>query len=220
MSCQIAHYYAKWSGDINVPCRIAIIGIPGIVPTKNGIISYANLLSALELLGVANQEFIVAKNSHFDKNSTLKNKILESFVQNYMKMVKDLKYDHEDIEQIIKSLLNQMTNMFNDSHIFHYFLTVLCPYVKAIQEFTPVEITYDTDSPGAFFKQLSDNATEIRAESFPAARVVISSKKVDEFLSEALVIPSEKVNEFLSEALVIPSEKVNEFLSETRSKNA
>lgn len=162
LSCEVAQYYANWSGDVNVPCKVKIINIPGIMPTEI-IVPYSNLMHVIELLGVANQEFIVRKNKSFDKKITLKKKILENFIKQYVNMIQDLKYEDQDIQTIITAVLDQMKNMYEDKNVFEYYLNVLCPYVKTCCDFKPVEKENTDTTPGLFFQTLSQDATEIRS---------------------------------------------------------
>lgn len=162
LSSFLAKHYANWTGDIHVPCRIAIKDIPGIKPGYVEI-SYFNLLNAIELLGTVNQDFILCKNYSFDIKGTLKAKILENFIKYYMDMVDSIEHKNEDIEIILKALLKQMKDVFNsnDVSIFDYYFKVICPYVKTFDN-TVREETINVDCPGEFFLHLSKNATEIR----------------------------------------------------------
>lgn len=164
LSCQVAHYYAQWSGDIHVPCKIILAGIPGILPNESLIITYADLMNVIEILSVLNQEFIQVENRGFIKNPGLTNKILDGFIKKYITMVSDLNYEDKDISEIIKTVLNHMKDSFEDSNIFDHYVNVLCPYVKSCYEghYEPIRKTYNQVSPGELFKQLSDDATEIR----------------------------------------------------------
>lgn len=162
LSSFLAKHYANWTGDLHVPCRIAIKDIPGIKPGYVEI-SYFYLLNAIELLGTVNQDFISCKNYHFDIKGTLKAKILENFIKYYMDMVDNIEHSNEDLEVILKGLLKQMKDVFNtnDVSIFNYYFKVICPYVKTFDN-TVREETLNVDCPGEFFLHLSKNATEIR----------------------------------------------------------
>lgn len=161
ISCQVAHYYARWCGDVNVPCRIKIINVPGIMPSEV-IVPYSNLINAIELLKVANQEFIVRNNPLFDKKPTLQNKILEEFIKNYVKNVETLQYEDSDVQTIITAVLDQMKNMYEDKNIFKYYSDILCPYVKSCHPSQPVVKECTVMSPGEYFLALSQDAVEIR----------------------------------------------------------
>lgn len=161
-SCQVAKYYVDWSGDDDIPCKIKIIHIPGIMPADL-IVPYSHLLNATELLGMANQEFIIQKNDHFNKKESLKKKILEEFAQNYRHP--NLKFEQQDVQTIIMSLLEQMQLLFEGVDVFEFYFNVLCPYVKSCQN-TKSEVVVkenDISSPGEFFLTVTQDANEIRA---------------------------------------------------------
>lgn len=164
LSSFLAKHYAKWTGDLHVPCRIVINEIPGIKPSYVQI-TYFNLLNAIQLLGTANQEFILCKNHQFDATSTLKAKILENFINNYMTMVNNIRIENDkNVEEILKFALRQMKENFNASNydIFKYYLDVICPYLKTLDS-TVREEVINTECPGEFFLHLSKNATDIRS---------------------------------------------------------
>lgn len=162
LSCYLAKLYAHWTGDLQVPCRIVIQNIPGIQPCFVPI-SYLNLIYAIELLGTVNQDFILCKNHQFDMKSTLKAKIMENFIDNYMKMIDEIQCEKEEIEKILKTFLRQLKECLSttDYNIFDYYFKVICPYVKTFDD-TIKEESLTVSSPGEFFEHLSKNATEIR----------------------------------------------------------
>lgn len=163
-SCQVAHLFAHWTGDVNVPCKIQISGIPGIMPDDNLMISYSNLMNVIELLGSTNQEFIIAKSHNFNKSLILQKRILENFLKNYMTMISELKYDDESVQTVVVSLLDQMKFVFEETNVFDYFLNVLCPYVKSCksENFQPITKVYNVHTPGELLMHLSQDATLIR----------------------------------------------------------
>ena len=164
LSSFLAKHYATWTGDLHVPCRIVIKGISGIEPCYVKI-SYFNLLNTIQLLGTANQEFILCTNHQFDVKSTLKAKILENFINNYMTMVNNIHIENDkNVEEILKFALRQMKENFNtcNYNIFKYYFDVICPYIKTLDS-TVREEVINTECPGEFFLRLSKNATEIRS---------------------------------------------------------
>lgn len=161
ISCQVAHYYARWSGDVHVPCRIKIVNVPGIMPSEV-IVPYSNLINAIELLKAANREFIFRNNPLYDKKSTLQNKILEEFIKNYVNNMETLQYENPDVQTIVISVLDQMKNMYEDKNIFKYYSDILCPYVKSCHASPSVVRQCTVSSPGEYFLALSQDAVEIR----------------------------------------------------------
>lgn len=162
LSCYLAELYANWTGDLQVPCRIVIRNIPGIQPCFVQI-SYLNLIYAIQLLGTVNQDFILCKNHKFDMKSTLKAKIMENFIGNYMQMIEEIEYEKEGIEKILKTFLRQLKECLSTSkyNIFEYYNKIISPYVKTFDD-TVREESLNISSPGEFFEHLSKNATEIR----------------------------------------------------------
>lgn len=162
LSCYLAKLYAYWTGDLQVLCRVVIKDIPGIQPCFVEI-SYLNLIYGIELLGSVNQNFISCKNHKFNINNTLKAKIMENFIDNYMKMIEEIQYENEEIEKILKTFLRQLKECLSTSNhnIFEYYFKVICPYVKTFDN-TLREETLNASSPGEFFEHLSKNATDIR----------------------------------------------------------
>lgn len=161
ISCQVAQYYANWTGDVEVPCKIKIVNIPGIMPAEV-IVPYSSLLNAIELLKTANSEFIHRNNPLFDKKPTLKNKILEKFISNFVDSIQHLTYQDEDVQTIITSILEQMKNLYEDQNIFKYYLNVLCPYVKSCCPSSILVRQCTVRSPGEYLLMLSQDATDIR----------------------------------------------------------
>lgn len=162
LSCYLAKLYANWTGDLQVPCRIVIRNIPGIQPCFVQI-SYLNLMHAIQLLGTANQDFILCKNHQFDMKSTLKAKIMENFISNYTKMIEAIQCKEGEIENILKTFLRQLKEYLstNEYNLFEYYLKVIVPFIKTFDGTTREE-TLNVNSPGEFFEHLSGNATEIR----------------------------------------------------------
>lgn len=162
LSCQIAQYYANWSGDIHVPCKIKITNIPGIMPSEI-IVTYSILLNVIKLLEFVNQEFIHQKNKHFETTMSLQNKILDSFLK-YVKLTDSLSFEEcdENTQEALKMALSQLSGIFKEKNIFDCYLNELCPYVKSCVQFTPEVKENITTSPGEYFLILSNDATKIR----------------------------------------------------------
>lgn len=167
LSCQIAQYYANWSGDIHVPCKIKIVNIPGIMPSEI-IVPYSILINVIKLLEVVNQEFIFQKNKNFEISMTLQNKILKNFINQYSNISSKLQIDESDSEsdgtqKLLDYAIQQISSKFNDKQLFEYYINELCPYVKSCLEFSPEVKESVITSPGEYFLILSNDATRIRS---------------------------------------------------------
>lgn len=159
-------YYVEKTGDLQIPCKVVLLDVPGIRPTEFEV-PYQRLLSAIQLFGVVNGEFFdYTGGDLFQRSLTLRSKIIEHFISNYISMVHGLKYEREDIDSLIKSLLEQMKNVFDTDqyNIIEYYLNVLCPYVKGLRPFRLMERRLDVESAGDCFVQLSRDAVTIRQE--------------------------------------------------------
>lgn len=164
LSCYVAKLYAEWTGDVYVPCRIPIKNIPGIEP-RLVVISYCHLLNVIQLLGTVNQKFIHCNNRLFKMSETVKQRILETFLDSYVTLVENVQCETTDdsVETIVKNILHQLKNVFNtqEYNIFDYFEKIICPYVKMLDSGIEIE-DYHEESIGEFFLHLSLNATKIR----------------------------------------------------------
>lgn len=132
--CQVAQWYAEWSGDTNVPVSVIIMNIDGILPQRIEGQTLARVATSIKILKAINAPF--TENSIIEPFTEEMNLFLiecaniiaankEGVLEKNEKIILD------NIVQSLRTILN--SEDFQDNKFKYYFET-LVPYVKSCTE--------------------------------------------------------------------------------------